>query len=70
MKSKSRNNFNFKKLINFFFILFGKKNKKSLSFLINYITEAYETQGFITSEEKKMLKNIVNFGDKKINTIA
>jgi CBS domain containing-hemolysin-like protein len=69
MKSKSRNNFNFKKLINFFFILFGKKNKKSLSFLINHITETYETQGFITSEEKKMLKNIVNFGDKKINTI-
>lgn len=69
MKSKTHNNFNLKKLINFFFILFGKKNKKSLSFLINHITETYEKQGFITLEEKKMLKNIVNFGDKKINTI-
>jgi magnesium and cobalt transporter len=69
MKSKSRSKFNFKKLINFFFILFGKKNKKSLSSLINHITETYELAGLITSEEKKMLKNIVNFGDKKINTI-
>lgn len=67
MKSKSQNNF--KKLINFFFILFGKKNKKSFSSLINYITESYEKEGLVTSEEKKMLKNIVNFGDKKINTI-
>ena len=69
MKSKLSNKFNLKKLINFFFILFGKKNKKSFSSLINYITESYEKEGFITSEEKKMLKNIVNFGDKKINTI-
>lgn len=69
MKSKSRKKFNFKKLINFFFILFGKKNKKSLSSLINHITETYEAEGLITSEEKKMLKNIVNFGDKKISTI-
>ena len=69
MKSKSRNKFNFKKLINFFFILFEKKNKKSLSSLINHITQTYELAGLITSEEKKMLKNIVNFGDKKINTI-
>ena len=67
MKSKSQNNF--KKLINFFFILFGKKNKKSFSSLINYITESYEKEGLVTLEEKKMLKNIVNFGDKKINTI-
>jgi magnesium and cobalt transporter len=67
MKSKSQNNF--KKLINFFFILLGKKNKKSFSSLINYITESYEKEGLVTSEEKKMLKNIVNFGDKKINTI-
>ena len=67
MKSKSQNNF--KKLINFFFILFGKKNKKSFSSLINYITESYEREGLVTLEEKKMLKNIVNFGDKKINTI-
>ncbi len=67
MKSKTQNNF--KKLINFFFILFGKKNKKSFSSLINYITESYEKEGLVTLEEKKMLKNIVNFGDKKINTI-
>jgi CBS domain containing-hemolysin-like protein len=67
MKSKSQNNF--KKLMNFFFILFSKKNKKSFSSLINYITESYEKEGLVTSEEKKMLKNIVNFGDKKINTI-
>lgn len=69
MKSKLRTKFNLKKLINFFLILFGKKNKKSFSSLINYITESYEKEGFITLEEKKMLKNIVNFGDKKINTI-
>jgi len=55
--------------MNFFFILFGKKNKKSFSSLINYITESFEREGLVTSEEKKMLKNIVNFGDKKINTI-
>jgi magnesium and cobalt transporter len=67
MKSKSQNNF--KKLMNFFFTLLGKKNKKSFSSLINYITESYEKEGLVTSEEKKMLKNIVNFGDKKINTI-
>jgi CBS domain containing-hemolysin-like protein len=67
MKSKSQNNF--KKLMNFFFILFGKKNKKSFSSLINYITESFEREGLVTLEEKKMLKNIVNFGDKKINTI-
>jgi len=67
MKFKSQNNF--KKLMNFFFNLFGKKNKKSFSSLINYITESYEKEGLVTSEEKKMLKNIVNFGDKKINTI-
>ena len=69
MTSKSSNSFNIKKFINFFFNLFGKKNKKSFSSLINYITETYEREGFITLEEKKMLKNIVNFGDKKINTI-
>jgi CBS domain containing-hemolysin-like protein len=55
--------------MNFFFTLFGKKNKKSFSSLINYITESYEKEGLVSSEEKKMLKNIVNFGDKKINTI-
>lgn len=69
MKSKSHSNFNLKKFINFFFIWFGKKNKKSFSSLINHITETYEGEGLITVEEKKMLKNIVNFGDKKINTI-
>ena len=69
MTSKSSHSFNIKKFINFFFNLFGKKNKKSFSSLINYITETYEREGFITLEEKKMLKNIVNFGDKKINTI-
>jgi len=69
MTSKSKNKFNIKKIIGFFFILIGKKNKKSFSSLINYITESFEAEGFITLEEKKMLKNIVNFGDKKINTI-
>ena len=37
--------------------------------MINHITENYEKEGLITIEERKMLKNIVNFGDKKINTI-
>jgi len=65
---KSYKNFSIKKLINLFFNLLGKKNKKSFSSIINHITETYENEGFITSEEKKMFRNMVNFGDKKINT--
>lgn len=65
---KSDKSFNFKKLINLFFNLLGKKNKKSFSSIINHITETYESEGLISSEEKKMFRNMVNFGDKKINT--
>lgn len=69
-KSKTSRKINYKKLINFVFsFLFGKKTKKSFSALINHITETYEKEGLITIEEKKMLRNVINFGDKKINTI-
>lgn len=60
---------NFKKIINVFLNFFGKKNKKSFALLINHITESYEKEALITLEEKKMFRNMVNFGDKKINTI-
>jgi len=69
-KFKNAKKINYKKFINFFLsFLFGKKNKKSFSAQINHITESYEREGLISAEEKKMLRNVINFGDKKINTI-
>ncbi len=59
-----------KKIINFILDLFGKKTKKTFSSVILHLTEAYEKEGLISSEEKKMLKNITSFGDKKVSSIA
>lgn len=58
-----------KKFWNFFGNLFGQKSKKSFSAVIAHITETYEKEGFISSEEKKMFRNVVNFGDKKVASI-
>ena len=49
--------------------LFGKKTKKSFASVINHITETFASEGLISSEEKKLFRNIVGFADKKINTI-
>lgn len=51
---KSDKNFGFKKLINLFFNLLGKKNKKSFSSIINHVTETYENEGLISFEEKNV----------------
>ncbi len=59
-----------KKLINLALNLFGKKTKQSFSLVISHLTEDYEKEGLISSEEKKMFKNITSFGDKKVSTIA
>ncbi len=64
-KKKSR----FKKLLNFFLNLFGKKTKKSFYSVISHLLEEYEKEGLIQAEEKKMFKNIASFGDKKVATI-
>lgn len=65
IKSKSRA----KKLLNFCFSLFGKKTKKSFASVISHVVEAYEKEGLIGVEEKKMFKNIAGFGDKKVSSI-
>ena len=49
--------------------IFGKKTKKSFASVINHITETFASEGLISSEEKKLFRNIVGFADKKINTI-
>lgn len=62
---KSRN----KKLLNFFLNLLRKKTKKSFLSVISHVVETYEKEGLISFEEKKMLKNIASFGDKKVESI-
>lgn len=59
----------FKKLLNFFLNLFGKKTKKSFFSVISHLLEDYEREGLINIEEKKMFKNIASFGDKRVNSI-
>jgi magnesium and cobalt transporter len=59
----------FKKLLNFSLSLFGKKTKKSFFSVISHLLEAYEKEGLINSEEKKMFKNIASFGDKKVSSV-
>lgn len=59
----------FKKLLNFFLNLFGKKTKKSFFSVISHLLEDYEKEGLINIEEKKMFKNIASFGDKMVNSI-
>lgn len=59
----------FKKFLNFFFNLSGKKTKKSFSWVISHLLESYETEGLINSEERSMFKNIISFGDKKVANV-
>lgn len=59
-----------RKIINLILNLFGKKTKKTFSSVISHLTEAYEKEGLISAEEKKMFKNITSFGDKKVSSIA
>jgi len=61
-----KNKSHLKKLLSFFFNLFGRKTKKSFSSVISHLLEAYEKEGLINAEEKKMFKNITSFGDKKV----
>lgn len=65
LKKKSH----FKKLLNFSLNLFGKKTKKSFFSVISHLLDAYEKEGLINVEEKKMFKNIASFGDKKVSSI-
>jgi CBS domain containing-hemolysin-like protein len=58
-----------KKFWNLFGSLFGKKSKKSFGAMISHLTEIYEKEGFISVYEKKMLRNIATFGDKKVASI-
>ncbi len=58
-----------KKFWNLFGNLFGKKSKKSFGAMISHLTEIYEKEGFISVYEKKMLRNIATFGDKKVASI-
>lgn len=65
VKKKSRH----KKLLNFSLSLLGKKTKKSFLSVISHLVETYEKEGLISFEEKKMIKNIASFGDKKVESI-
>ncbi len=58
-----------KKLFTFSLNLFCKKTKKSFFSVISHLLEAYEEEGLINAEEKKMFKNIASFGDKKVSAI-
>ena len=59
-----------RKILNFILNLFGKKTKKTFSSVISHLIEAYEKEGLISHEERKMFKNITLFGDKKVASIA
>ena len=63
-KTDSKKKSPFKKFFNFFCDLFGTKTRKSLYAVISHLVESYEKEGLISSEEKKMFKNIASFGDK------
>lgn len=58
-----------KRKIRFLLDLLGKKTKKSFAEIISYLLETYESTGLIRQEEKKMLKNVIAFGDKKVASI-
>lgn len=58
-----------KRKLRFFFNLFGKKSKQSFAAVISHLLETYENTGLIRQEEKKMLKNVISFGDKKVASV-
>ncbi|MDA0902105.1 MAG: hypothetical protein O3B09_01675, partial [Proteobacteria bacterium] len=49
--------------------LFRKKSKQSLLKSVNRIIDSSEVHGLIASEEKKMIKNIINIGGVKVKDI-
>lgn len=55
--------------LNFLLSLLGKKTKKSFAALISYLLETYENRGLVRPEEKKMFKNVLSFGDKKVVSV-
>lgn len=59
----------FRKLLNFFLHLFGKKTKKSFFSVMSHLLEDYEKEGLINAEEQKMIKNMASFSDKKVASI-
>jgi CBS domain containing-hemolysin-like protein len=65
IRKKSR----LKKLLNFLLNLFGHKTRKSFSSVIFYLLDAYGKANLISIEERKMFKNIITFGDKKVSSI-
>lgn len=62
--AKINKQFGLKKFLNFFFSLCGKKTKKSFYSVIAHIVDNYEKEGLISTEERKMFRNIASFGDK------
>jgi CBS domain containing-hemolysin-like protein len=58
-----------KRKLNFLFNLFGKKTKKSFSSVMLHLLDTYENEGLLRHEEKKMFKNIIAFGDKKVSSV-
>lgn len=58
-----------KRRLNFFFNLFGAKTKKSFASVLTHLLDHYENAELLRSEEKKMFKNILSFGDKKVASI-
>jgi magnesium and cobalt transporter len=58
-----------KRKINFLLNFFGKKTKKNFSSVLNHLLDSYESAKLIRAEEKKMFKNILSFGDKKVMSV-
>lgn len=58
-----------KRKINFLLNFFGKKTKKNFSLVLNHLLDSYESAKLIRAEEKKMFKNILSFGDKKVMSV-
>lgn len=66
---KSRFSNYLKNLLNLTKNLFGRKSKKSFLSVISYLLNDYEEEKIFSSEEKRMIKNIIHFGDKKVSNI-
>ena len=58
-----------KRRLNFLLNLFGAKTKKSFASVMAHLLDDYEKAGLLRVEEKKMFKNILSFGDKKVASI-
>jgi magnesium and cobalt transporter len=58
-----------KRKLNFLFDLFGAKTKKSFASVLTHLLDEYLSAGLLRAEEKKMFKNILSFGDKKVSSI-